>query len=184
MNFKLVLTPNTNNMRLFITFFTLLLLTGCNESETEVDLAPYKNVIEQKIVDFEGYKSAVMQKDNVLYVVNFWATWCVPCVEELPQFIELNEQFRNERFNMTFVTLDGAKDFEKRVLPFAEKHNMNADLLLLDDVKNMNTWIKEVNPKWSGAIPATVFYKNGKQLYFKEGQLSKAELETLIKKHL
>jgi thiol-disulfide isomerase/thioredoxin len=141
-------------------------------------------VIEQKIVDFQGYKNAIMQNDDVLYVVNFWATWCVPCVEELPHFIALNEKYKTERFNMTFVTLDGAKDFEKRVLPFAEKHKMNGDLLLLNDVKNMNKWIKEVNPSWSGAIPATVFYKNGKQLHFTEGQLSKTELETLIKKHL
>ena len=66
----------------------------------------------------------------------------------------------------------------------AEEYKMDADLLLLNDVKNMNKWIKEVNLNWSGAIPATVFYKNGKQLYFKEGQLSKTELETLIKKHL
>ncbi len=173
-------------MKITLLFISLLFLASCNNdtTDTEKELEPYKNVIEQKIVDFNGYKNAVMQNDDVLYVVNFWATWCVPCVEELPHFIELNEQFKTERFNMTFVTLDGAKDFEKRVLPFAEKHNMNGDLLLLDDVKNMNKWIKEVNASWSGAIPATVLYKNGKQLHFTEGQLSKTELETLIKKYL
>lgn len=173
-------------MKFFAYILFIFTIVGC---ANEVDIsqekdAPYNNVIEQKIVDFDGYKKAVIQNDNVLYVVNFWATWCVPCVEELPHFIELNEQFKKEKFNMTFVTLDGAKDFESRVLPFAEENKMDADLLLLNDVKNMNKWIKEVNLNWSGAIPATVFYKNGKQLYFKEGQLSKTELETLIKKHL
>lgn len=173
-------------MKIILTLFTALLLASCSNTETSEteEKAPYKNVIEQKIVDFEGYKNAVMQNDDVLYVVNFWATWCVPCVEELPHFIELNEVYKDKMFNMTFVTLDGAKDFEKRVLPFAEKHNMNGDLLLLDDVKTMNKWIKEVNTSWSGAIPATIFYKNGKQLHFTEGQLSKTELESLINKYL
>ncbi len=173
-------------MKFFAYILFIFTLVGCaNEvAILQENDAPYNNVIEQKIVDFDGFKKAVIQNDNVLYVVNFWATWCVPCVEELPHFIELNEQFKKEKFNMTFVTLDGAKDFENRVLPFAEEYKMDADLLLLNDVKNMNKWIKEVNLNWSGAIPATVFYKNGKQLYFKEGQLSKTELETLIKKHL
>ena len=173
-------------MKLIYFCLFALLITACNESEitVEKDVKKVENVIEQKIVDFNGYKAEVQKNDDVLYVVNFWATWCVPCVEELPHFIEINEQFKSENFNMTFVTLDGAKDFEKRVLPFAKEYHMNADLLLMDDVKNMNTWIKAIDAEWSGAIPATVFYKNGKKLYFTEGQLSKQELETLIKQYL
>jgi thiol-disulfide isomerase/thioredoxin len=179
-------------MKFVINSCIILILSGCsgsveNNSNNVINSSTppiYKNIIEQKIVDFSGYKEAVQKNDDVLYVVNFWATWCVPCVKELPHFIALNEKYKDQRFNMTFVTLDAAKDFESRVIPFVEEKKMNADLLLLSDVKNMNTWIKEVNINWSGAIPATIFYKNGKALYFTEGQLSKTELEILINKYL
>jgi thiol-disulfide isomerase/thioredoxin len=179
-------------MKLAIYILSFILLASCTSNDTGdskssttlEEPAHYENTIEQKIVDFAGYKSAVLQNDDVLYVVNFWATWCVPCVKELPHFISLNEKYKDQRFNMTFVTLDGAKDFDSRVLPFVAKKKMNADLLLLSDVKNMNSWIKEVHSDWSGAIPATIFYKNGKTLHFTEGQLSEEELETLIKKYI
>ena len=58
------------------------------------------------------------------------------------------------------------------------------DVLLLDDAKRMNEWIPAINNQWSGSIPATALYKNGKQLEFHEGKLTKPELEKLIKKHI
>lgn len=136
------------------------------------------------VVDFSGYQKYIEEQKDILLLVNFWATWCKPCVEELPYFIKANQNYQSKDFKMLFVSLDRAADFETRVLPFAQQKNMQTDLLLLNDVKNMNTWIRAINPNWSGSIPATVLYQNGKQIYFREGQLSEKELNQLINKYL
>ena len=138
-----------------------------------------------KIVRFEGLESLINKKDNVLYVVNFWATWCKPCVMELPEFMEVNKEYRsNPHFKMILVSLDMAKEVDTDVRLFLLKNKIDADVYLLDDNKRMNEWIPEVDKNWSGAIPATAFYRNGKKLLFRESKMEKKELDQIIRKYL
>ncbi|QQR97597.1 MAG: TlpA family protein disulfide reductase [Sphingobacteriales bacterium] len=153
----------------------MIFLSACRTINTKTEII-------HNIVDFNGYKKYIEEQKDVLLLVNFWATWCKPCVEELPYFIKANQTYQNKDFKILFVSLDRAADFETRVLPFAQQKKMQTDLLLLNDVKNMNTWISAINPNWTGAIPATILYQNGKQIYFHEGQLSEKELNQLINK--
>lgn len=138
----------------------------------------------QKIVNYSGYESYIGSTNDTLILVNFWATWCKPCVEELPYFIKASQVYSNKKFKTVFVSLDRVVDFETKVIPFAKEKNMEADLLLLNDVKTMNTWIPTINKSWSGAIPTTILYKNGTQIYFHEGQLKEEELNQIINKYL
>ena len=137
------------------------------------------------VVNFDKLESIIKKKDNKLYVVNFWATWCRPCVLELPEFMEVNKIYRaNPRFKMMLVSLDMAKDVESSVQPFMVKNKIDAEVYLLDDNKRMNQWIPAVEKNWSGSIPATVFYRNGIKLDFKESKMQKSELVKLISKYL
>lgn len=148
---------------------------------TKSPSAPYKVTV----VNFDKLESVIKKNDNKLYVVNFWATWCRPCVMELPEFMEVNNTYRNNpKFKMILVSLDVAKEAETAVHPFLVKHKIDAEAYLLDDNKRMNQWIPAVDAKWSGAIPATVFYKNGVKLDFRESKLQKNELVQLISKYL
>ncbi|MCB9034896.1 MAG: TlpA family protein disulfide reductase [Chitinophagales bacterium] len=164
-------------MRLFLISFLTITLVSCKTKTTKV-------VPIQQIVDFNGYQSYVENTKDTLLLVNFWATWCKPCVEELPYFIKASQTYSSKKFKTVFVSLDRAADFETKVIPFTTEKNMQTDLLLLNDVKNMNTWIRAINEHWTGAIPATILYKNGKQIYFHEGQLKEDELNQLINKYL
>jgi len=138
-----------------------------------------------KIVKFTELETIIKKNDNKLYVINFWATWCRPCVEELPGFMEVNKMYRNNPgFKMILVSLDIANEAETKVLPFILKNKIDAEVYLLDDNKRMNEWIPAINKNWSGAIPATAFYKNGKQLEFIENKMHKNELVQIISKHL
>ena len=129
------------------------------------------------IIKFEEYENLISKKDNTLYVVNFWASWCAPCVEELPDFMEINQQFRHRKdFKMVLISLDNQSDLESTVRPFLKEHNISSDVYLLDDIKRMNYWMPKVDRNWKGSIPATVFYKNGKKLQFIEKQLHQKEL--------
>jgi thiol-disulfide isomerase/thioredoxin len=137
------------------------------------------------VINFDKYESIVKKKENILYVVNFWATWCKPCVMELPDFMEVNKAYRNNPdFKMILVSLDLAKEVETEVRPFLVKNKMDVDTYLLDDNKRMNQWIPAVDKNWSGAIPATVFYRNGVKLDFKESKIGKSELVKIIDKYL
>ena len=138
-----------------------------------------------KVVNYDELKSVIQKDDGKLYVVNFWATWCKPCVEELPAFMEVNNQFQsNPNFKMILVSLDNKKQLDSKVKKFIEKNNIDTDVYLLDDIKRMNEWIPDVDPTWSGAIPATVFYKNGKKIKFHEFEMTKYELEDIINENL
>jgi len=137
------------------------------------------------VVNFNKLETIIKKNDNKLYVVNFWATWCRPCVMELPEFMEVNKMYHdNPNFKMILVSLDLAKEVETLVQPFLLKNKMDVDVYLLDDNKRMNIWIPLIDSKWNGSIPATVFYRNGEKLEFKESKMEKKELVKIISKYL
>jgi thiol-disulfide isomerase/thioredoxin len=143
--------------------------------------------VDQKVtvINFDKFESLVKKKDNKLYVINFWATWCRPCVMELPEFMEVNRIYRsNPNFKMILVSLDLSKEVESVVHPFLMKNKIDADVYLLDDNKRMNQWIPAIDKNWGGSIPATVFYRNGEKLEFKESKMQKNELVKIIHKYL
>ena len=120
-----------------------------------------------------------------LYVINFWATWCRPCVAELPYFDELQEAYAERNVKVLLVSLDFAEDMDSRVLPFLERRGPKSEVVLLDEPKP-NSWIDKVATEWSGAIPATIFVQKSKDIReFHEGDFTKESLfekvETLIK---
>lgn len=138
-----------------------------------------------KAVNYDELKSVIQKEDGKLYVVNFWATWCKPCIEELPGFMNVNNQFKNNPdFKMILVSMDNKRQLDTKVKKFIEKNNIDADVYLLDDLERMNEWIPDVDPSWGGAIPATVFYKNGKKIKFHEFEMTQYELEDIVNEHL
>lgn len=138
-----------------------------------------------KSVNYEELKSIVQKEDGKLYVVNFWATWCKPCIEELPHFMEVNELYKSDpNYKMILVSLDNVKAMDTKVKRFIEDNHLTVDVYLLDDNKKMNEWIPATDKTWSGAIPATVFYKNKKKVHFQEMQMTQYELEDVINDNL
>jgi thiol-disulfide isomerase/thioredoxin len=116
-------------------------------------------------------------------VVNFWATWCKPCIKEMPYFEAAHAQYKDQPVRVILVSMDAVQDKEKRVLPFVQKRKLQSRLYLLDEPDG-NTWIDRIEPKWSGAIPATMFFNNKRGQYeFIEREISEKELQELITKY-
>ncbi|MEN4759657.1 TlpA disulfide reductase family protein [Chryseobacterium sp. C39-AII1] len=135
-------------------------------------------------IKYEELESRIQQEKDQLLVVNFWSTTCAPCVKELPHFMEINKKYSdNPKFKMILVSLDRLVDKE-RVLKFIKNKNLTAEVILLDDIKRMNTWIPRFEKDWDGNIPVTIFYKNGEKVHFNDGEMSKDELENIIVKNL
>jgi thiol-disulfide isomerase/thioredoxin len=111
-----------------------------------------------KITDLE---SRINNQSDTTYIINFWATWCAPCVKELPDFDSVARTTEG-KVKMLFVTMDFKEDINSKVLPFLKKKPLHSDVLLLDEV-NGNYFIPKVSEQWTGAIPATLILNNKKK---------------------
>jgi thiol-disulfide isomerase/thioredoxin len=119
-------------------------------------------------------------KSDTLYIVNFWATWCKPCVEELPYFEQLADSCANKKVKIFLVTTDMRKDIATRVTDFIKAKKLTQQVIFINEV-NGDKWINKVSEDWSGAIPATLMLKGDMGYkYFKEGELSFDELQLLV----
>lgn len=134
---------------------------------------------ETEVVNFtQLQKQAANKINDTLYVVNFWATWCKPCVMEMPYFEEAARKFSSEKVKIMYVSLNSVKE-KASVTFFIEAKKIQNRVLLLND-PNPNNWINKIDPSWTGAIPATVMYKNGKKVFFKEGGFTQEEINSTI----
>jgi thiol-disulfide isomerase/thioredoxin len=136
-----------------------------------------------KVFNFNELEAYFKTKDaNKTFVINFWATWCAPCVKELPYFEALNAKYSNKNVEVILVSLDFPKQIESKLIPFLDKHGLQSEVVVLNDVDS-NTWIPKVNKNWSGAIPATIIYNENKTAFY-ERSFNFKELETELKQFL
>ncbi len=144
-------------------------------------LSAFLIVQKVEIVPLAQLQNRVVQNNDTLYVVNFWATWCKPCVEEIPYFEEVQRQFERQKVKVMLVSLNSLKELNS-VQKFVTQKNIQSETLILQ-AGNPNIWLNQIDSTWSGAIPATVFYKNGKKVFFTEGELNDYQLDSLISLH-
>jgi thiol-disulfide isomerase/thioredoxin len=143
---------------------------------TDPDSLPFP--IYAKFADIELF---FQKNDDTTYVINFWATWCKPCVAELPYFEQLHQAYQNQPVKVLLVSMDFPKDLHKKLLPFVRERKLQAPVLALIDM-DYNAWIDRVSEKWDGAIPFTVIYRN-KNREIKLGEMDGyGELEGLVKR--
>ena len=136
-----------------------------------------------KVFDFKELQAYLDSKDpNKTYVVNFWATWCSPCIKELPYFEQLNANYANKDVEVILVSLDFPKHIDTKLKTFLEKENLKSEVVVLNDV-DANTWIPKVSEDWSGAIPATIIYNKDKRTFY-ERSFNYQELETEVKQFI
>lgn len=121
----------------------------------------------------------IIAESKTPLVVNMWATWCVPCVEELPHFIKAEKE-RKDSFQLLLVSLDFKESFPDKMKKFMKEKKLGHSTFWLDET-NADYFCPRIDAKWSGAIPATLFINN-KTGYrkFVEEQISPGDLEKEI----
>ncbi len=139
-------------------------------------------IVAQNVAVFDNYSTLekeILSDKNTVYVVNFWATWCAPCVKELPHFEQLNSE--NKNIKVVLVSLDFKNQFESKLLPFLTKKNINSEVVLLTDT-NYNAWLPMVDKDWSGSIPATLIIKKGQHFFVEKMFSNYEELNDYVNK--
>lgn len=155
--------------------------TTIDSLSTAIRRAPVETKGGVPIYDFEHFKPFMEAKNDTTYVVNFWATWCSPCVAELPYFNQLAKKYEGKKVRFIFVSLDFEKKIEEKLVPFLVTNELRGEVLLLQQ-KGMNDWIDQIDPNWSGAIPATLIY-NQEGSHFYAQSFDYAELEKAFLTH-
>jgi thiol-disulfide isomerase/thioredoxin len=131
-----------------------------------------------KEIGSDGLEALSSNINDTTYVVNFWATWCSPCVKEIGYFEELHREYASTNVKVFLVSLDFPNQIEKRVIPFLKEKDITAEVLLVTDL-DYNSWIDRVDPTWSGSLPATLIY-NREQRMFLEKEVSRDELFSYV----
>lgn len=103
---------------------------------------------------FEDLAPHLEPQGDTTHIINFWATWCQPCLREMPYFQQLHELTRDMPVKVILVSLDMKKDVAGRLTDFLKSRQIEAEVLALTDTKS-HIWIPRVDAGWSGAIPAT-----------------------------
>lgn len=133
---------------------------------------------EIKSYNFKELEPIFQSQNDTTYVINFWAMWCKPCVEELPEFEDIRKDYADKKVKVILVSLDFGNGVEDRLTKFLDQKDIHAKVVLLDD-PDANSWIGKVDENWDGALPATVIYKKNIRKVFTR-QISYDELEKSI----
>jgi len=155
-----------NSQVLFILIYMLFCLKGFGQTATLIKSEQLFDMFDQ-----------CPEKDKIK-VYNFWATWCAPCIKEIPLFEEVNKTYEN--VDVTLVSLDDADELNFRVKKFISNKQLESKVVLLDET-DFNEIIPKVSKNWSGAIPATLIIdcRNGKSSFY-EGEFKENELKETL----
>ncbi len=154
----------------------LVLITACKNDVSDTHIA------ELEVYDYDGLKLLINKEDDKIHVVNFWATWCAPCIKELPYFEVINQKYKDNNVEVLLVSLDFPKNYDTKLKPFIKKYDIKSKVVAFDDT-DQNRWIPAINKNWSGALPATIIYNSDKRQFY-EKSFTQEELETELKQFL
>lgn len=161
------------NFRFRLLLFVVVFFISCDRSESQ-------SIQKWKIADLEEY----IAKSDTPVVVSFWATYCVPCVKEIPYFQEVVKKHKDKGVKLLLVSLDFKESFPDKITIFADKRKFTSPIVWLDET-NADYFCPKIDSKWSGVMPATLFINNkkGHRSFFEE-EMPKEKFEAELTKML
>ena len=140
-----------------------------------LSIASLTNAQDIELISVESLDRLIAKKSDKVQVYNFWASWCGPCVKEMPYFEELNS---SKSADVVFISLDFPEDIQKAQKLITKKSIESATYLL--NSTNYDDYIPKISEVWSGAIPATLFISPSGKKYFYEKAFEKSELLQVV----
>ncbi|WP_121357057.1 TlpA family protein disulfide reductase [Flavisolibacter nicotianae] len=117
-------------------------------------------------------------------ILNFWATFCKPCIAEMPRFQAMARRYRSKGVKLILVSLDMKESYPREIAAFVKKREIRSAVVFLDE-QNADRFVPLVDTSWSGAIPATLFLYPAKNYRaFFEEELSGEKLDAEVRRML
>lgn len=152
---------------------SLLFFTACSYSELELKRGNAAEILEQ----------AKTHSGREAVLLNFWATWCAPCIEEFPMIAELAENYKNRGLHVYFISVDWSED-EDKVLEFLERQGIKG-ISYIKSTQDDESFINSISTAWTGAVPFTILFdKQGNPVNQWEAEKSKADFIIALEKVL
>jgi thiol-disulfide isomerase/thioredoxin len=130
-----------------------------------------------KVIEIAGVQEFISRHRGQVLVINVWATWCVPCVEEIPDLTTLSREYHVQ---VVGISIDDPQDLTSRVIPFLKKHGVQYPIFVKAP-GNDEAFINAMNKQWTGAVPVTFVYDSaGKQRTMLVGKQSYAALHKAV----
>src|SRR5688572_12771422 len=101
----------------------------------------------------------IIQKSDHPVIISFWATWCLPCIHEIPYFQETAKKYQDKDVELVLVSLDFKESYPSVIESFVKKNHYQASFYWLNET-NADQFCPKIDPKWDGSIPATLFLNN------------------------
>ncbi|WP_316800402.1 TlpA disulfide reductase family protein [Pedobacter frigidisoli] len=141
-------------------------------------LLSYSLSAQVKLLTLDQLDARIARGKDTTYVINFWATWCSPCVAEIPYFERLKTAKIKKPVKVLLVSLDFKSKLQKEVIPFVKGNNIKSEVFLLNE-SDQQAYIERIDKNWTGAIPATLFVIKDLRRFY-EKQFTEAELANTL----
>lgn len=169
-------------MRLVVFIWLVILITssGYAQKYKSKTAQPSLRKVEVKAIGINELKVLLANKSDTIFVLNFWATWCKPCVAELPSFVSAANQFKGQPVKIQLISLDFISDIQKVKALLGKPKYAPLNSWLMTNI-DYDSWINLVSAEWGGAIPATLIFNNAKgKRKFIGNELTASELAAEI----
>jgi thiol-disulfide isomerase/thioredoxin len=131
-------------------------------------------------VDAPDIKELIGKHQGQVVLLNFWATWCRPCLVEFPEIVALEKSYRERGLVVLSVSADFPRTIDSTLLPFLEKHPPGFPIYL-KETEDIDEFIRIIDPEWNGAIPATFFIdREGNTAQKRFSAMSREEMEKAL----
>jgi peroxiredoxin len=135
--------------------------------------------VDLKSIDIAGAKALAANDSKKFRLVNVWATWCGPCVIELPQLVEMNRMYRHRAFEFVTISMDEPEAKDAALAKLKELKVATTNYIL--DAQDKDRFVNALDPEWAGPVPYTMLIApGGKVVYRHTGEIDPLELKKAI----
>ena len=158
----------------------LFLLPGCGQREEVPGIATFISPASspKTFADFGDIAPLFAQDNDTTYLINFWATWCKPCLEELPLLQQVQRENGDRPLRVVLVSLDTEEGAIRRIPAYLEQRGIDLPTVVLTD--EGNAWKRALDDKWDGSLPTSLIYKGGLRYVYRRPFMSLPDLQSSV----